>query len=103
MQDLSRFLQPVPGLFVGGATRIGLGTRLVTLNFWCCYSARPESMLPELRGSRPLVKGDAGSGNEIGRAVKVSNNKVRLLRMRALFIWFLVVTKYSLLLSNTAS
>ena len=29
MHDLSRFLQPVPGLFVGGATRIGLGTRLV--------------------------------------------------------------------------
>ena len=28
MHDLSRFLQPVPGLFVGGATRIGLGTRL---------------------------------------------------------------------------
>ena len=31
---------------------------------------------------------------------KVSNNKVRLLRMRTLFIWFLVVTKYSLIFLN---
>ena len=28
---------------------------------------------------------------------KVSNNKVHVLHMRALFIWFLVVTKYSLI------
>ena len=28
---------------------------------------------------------------------KVSNNKVRVLHMRALFIWFLVVPKYSLI------
>ena len=35
---------------------------------------------------------------------KVSNNKVRVLHMRALFIWFLVVTKYSLIfLKRSAS
>ena len=28
---------------------------------------------------------------------KVSNNKVRVLGMRVLFVWFLVVTKYSLI------
>ena len=28
---------------------------------------------------------------------KVSNNKIRVLRMCALFIWFFVVTKYSLI------
>ena len=46
--------------------------------------------------SNNKVSNNKVSNNKVSNN-KVSNNKVRVLHMRALFIWFLVVTKYFLI------
>ena len=53
--------------------------------------------------SNNKVSNNKVSNNKVSNN-KVSNNKVCVLHMRALFIWFLVVTKYSLIfLKRSAS
>ena len=58
------------------------------------FLARP--IFYQIGARAAKVSNNKVSNNKVSNN-KMSNNKVRVLRMRAFFIWFLVVTKYSLI------
>ena len=58
------------------------------------FLARP--IFYQIGARAAKVSNNKVSNNKVSNN-KVSNNKVRVLHMRALFIWFLVVTKYFLI------